>query len=66
MTMEHDREYYEQVDGEKVDIYDCPVLSAAIQKSAQNINKENNKNNKHGGKGKRRLKMISHPTNQNG
>lgn len=63
MRTERDREYYEQVDGEKEDIYDCPVLNAQMQKA---LKKKDNP--KSGGKfpQKRKTRIVSHPTNQNG
>ena len=65
MSLERDHEYYEQVDNDKEDIYDCPILNAQMQKA---IKKKEKKDSGSGSKfhKPRRTKFVNHPTNQNG
>ncbi|XP_070492883.1 troponin C-like isoform X2 [Chironomus tepperi] len=64
MSLERDHEYYEQVDNDKEDIYDCPILNAQMQ----NAIKKKDDSSASGSKFRkpRRPKVVSHPTNQNG
>ena len=63
MSLERDNEYYEQVDNDKEDIYDCPILNAQMQKAVKKKDKSSGGNKFHK---PRRTRVVSHPTNQNG
>ena len=70
MRSERDCDYYQNVDGEKEDIYDCPVLNAKLAngqaKSDKSTSKSSSSNSENGGgKKSRRPRLINHPTNQN-
>ncbi|KAG5683705.1 hypothetical protein PVAND_012971 [Polypedilum vanderplanki] len=69
MRSERDGDYYQNVDGDKEDIYDCPVLNAKLvngsnKKDSSSTSKSSKTNNSGGKSHKKRAKLISHPTNQ--
>lgn len=64
MSLERDTEYYEQVDNDKEDIYDCPILNAQMQRAVKK--KDNSSASGSKFHKPRRMRVVSHPTNQNG
>lgn len=64
MKPEIDRDYYQNVDGEKEDIYDCPVLNAKTNAPKTSSNASSQSSSSQLSRALRRTKPRSHPTNQ--